>query len=350
MPTPGAFVCSNARPRLRAQGHHRRFRRRHPRRPKAGLAGTSCRGDVFHVLHEITPLVTFLENRAYDVITTHAKLYHKKTKLQSQAVAINVANFALARKMNAAAAEQAKAIALADDVALLAHWLRHDLFAVSGLPYADRVALFDFIVAELQARAAALSASPRSGVHAVEKSPRPTLGLRRATRRGFDQARRRVRGARGHRPCTCSTSRPWTNANPSVGKRRRPCGNSSVSRFHCSNKPCSDLRKQVVRASSIIENINSRLRSYFFLRREMGSGYLELVQFFLNHRRFLRSEHAERVDKSPAELLTGQSHPHWLEMLGYHPILPELARPNIAKSTSSGSRVENPYCYPKTGF
>lgn len=33
--------------------------------------------------------------------------------------------------------------------------------------------------------------------------------------------------------------------------------------------------------------------------------------------RFLRSEHAERVDKSPAELLTGQGHAHWLEMLGF---------------------------------
>ena len=72
------------------------------------------------------------------------------------------------------------------------------------------------------------------------------------------------------------------------------------------------LSDQVVRASSIIENINSRLRNYFFLRRELGSGYLELLQFFLNHRRFLRSERQERVGKSPAELLTGQKHPHWL--------------------------------------
>jgi hypothetical protein len=67
----------------------------------------------------------------------------------------------------------------------------------------------------------------------------------------------------------------------------------------------------------VAENLNSRLRCYFFLRRELGAGYLSLLQFFLNHRRFRRSEHAERVGKSPAELLTGQSHPHWLEMLGY---------------------------------
>ena len=79
----------------------------------------------------------------------------------------------------------------------------------------------------------------------------------------------------------------------------------------------AELAEHTVRASSVIENLNSRLRNYFFLRRHLGSDYLALLQFFLNHRRFLRSERAERVGKSPAELLTGQSHPHWLEMLGY---------------------------------
>ena len=78
-----------------------------------------------------------------------------------------------------------------------------------------------------------------------------------------------------------------------------------------------DVARHTVRASSVIENLNSRLRSYFFLRRHLGPDYLALLQFFLNHRRFLRSEHPERVGKSPAELLSGQSHPHWLQMLGF---------------------------------
>jgi len=78
-----------------------------------------------------------------------------------------------------------------------------------------------------------------------------------------------------------------------------------------------DVAHHTVRASSIVENFNSRLRSYFFLRRHLGPDYLKLLQFTLNHRRFLRSEHPERVDKSPAELLTGQPHPHWLDMLGF---------------------------------
>jgi len=31
--------------------------------------------------------------------------------------------------------------------------------------------------------------------------------------------------------------------------------------------------------SSLVENLNSRLRSYFFLRRQLGEDYLTLLQF-----------------------------------------------------------------------
>jgi hypothetical protein len=89
------------------------------------------------------------------------------------------------------------------------------------------------------------------------------------------------------------------------------------SRFFPLSTFVQELARQTVRASSLVENLNSRLRNYFFLRRQLGPDYLALLQFFLNHHRFLRSERPERVGKSPAELLSGKAHPHWLEMLGY---------------------------------
>ena len=88
-------------------------------------------------------------------------------------------------------------------------------------------------------------------------------------------------------------------------------------RFHEVQTVVAALAKGTVRASSLVENLNSRLRNYFFLRRHLGSDYLALLQFFLNHRRLERSDRPERVGKTPTELLTGQKHPHWLELLGY---------------------------------
>ena len=71
------------------------------------------------------------------------------------------------------------------------------------------------------------------------------------------------------------------------------------------------------RTSSMVENLHGRLRPYFYLRREIGFGYLDLLKFYLNHTPFERSARAERRKKSPTEILTGKPHEHWLELLGY---------------------------------
>ena len=71
------------------------------------------------------------------------------------------------------------------------------------------------------------------------------------------------------------------------------------------------------RCSSMVENLSSRLRNYFTLRRKLGDKYLGLLQFFLNHRTFLRSRVPARVGKSPKQLMTGDAQPHWLTLLGF---------------------------------
>ncbi|MDJ0598734.1 MAG: hypothetical protein QNJ37_07850 [Crocosphaera sp.] len=83
------------------------------------------------------------------------------------------------------------------------------------------------------------------------------------------------------------------------------------------NQAVEDALHSTPRSSSLVENLNSRLRNYFHLRKHLGADYLELLQFFLNHRTFIESRKPERVGKSAAELMTGAKHPHWLEMLGF---------------------------------
>ena len=72
------------------------------------------------------------------------------------------------------------------------------------------------------------------------------------------------------------------------------------------------------RTSSLVENLNSRLSPYFFLRREIANGYLELLKFYLNHTPFMRSENPLRAGKSPTELMTNKPHDHGLELLGFN--------------------------------
>jgi hypothetical protein len=96
-------------------------------------------------------------------------------------------------------------------------------------------------------------------------------------------------------------------------------------KFHALFVAVSRAMAQTPRSSSLVENLNSRLRNYFTLRRHLGASYLDLLRFFLNHRRFMRSRVAERTGKSPRELMTGQGHAHWLTLLGLGPLQPQRA-------------------------
>ena len=53
-----------------------------------------------------------------------------------------------------------------------------------------------------------------------------------------------------------------------------------------------------MRASSLVENLNSRLK-LLLLRRQLGNDDLTLLQFFLNHRRYLRSEDPRESARVP---------------------------------------------------
>ena len=117
---------------------------------------------------------------------------------------------------------------------------------------------------------------------------------------------RKVCLLQGQNPQQTSYWATWNQLHPQIG-----------SQFYLLVEAVEQAMKETPRASSLVENFNSRLRNYFFLRRQLGNNYLDLLRFFLNHRTFLRSEHPEREGKSPAELLTGESHTHWLELLGF---------------------------------
>jgi hypothetical protein len=277
------------------------------------LPQTPCCGDVFHLLQSLTPVVTSLENRAYQAIATRSKLEHQQAQGRKRHGRNDLHR---SQKLRHARPAEAQAITLAEDVALLVRWLRHDILAVAGPSHADRCALYDFVLTELRARAPWCPHRLNEIVGLLENQRDDLLAF--AARLDRDLA-----ALAQEFQISAAAARELLNLQALDERDRRRWQRESAlrqhlrHRFHAVSEAVADLARRTTRASSVIENLNSRLRNYFFLRRHLGPDYLALLQFFLNHRRFLRSEHPERVGKSPAELLTGQPHPHWLEMLGF---------------------------------
>jgi hypothetical protein len=278
------------------------------------LPEVRCRGDVFHVLNEAVPLVTYLENRAYEAIAACAKLQRQQAQHEWRH-GRKAAD--IAAQLGHARPAEAQAVALAEDVALLVRWLRADILTVAGPDLATRRTLYDFVVAELRAREAQCPHRLRPVRTLLENQREAVLAFAAALDRDLAAVAEEYAV-----PVATVRSILQAQALPGLQPQRwqRQAGlwQQLGERYWPLHEAVAAVASGVVRASSVIENLNSRLRNYFFLRRHLGPDYLALLQFFLNHRRFLRSEHPERVGKSPAELLTGAAHPHWLELLGYN--------------------------------
>lgn len=94
------------------------------------------------------------------------------------------------------------------------------------------------------------------------------------------------------------------STSPAYGQGWNRLRAQTGGKFHALFAAVSRAMADTPRSSSLVENLNSRLRSYLTLCRHLGASYLDLLRFFLNHRRILCSRHAERQGKSPQELMT----------------------------------------------
>ena len=215
--------------------------------------------------------------------------------------------------------EERAAVGLAQDVRLLADWLRQDILSLAGPSLACRRELFDFVLAELTAR---------EGMCPHRIGPvRQALAGRRdnllafadvmeeefaALARHFDVPAFYVQQICQLEARTSDTPAYWHYHGPLLAKLG--------DKFLPLQQAVRAVMDDTTRASSLVENLNpplADLRNYFFLRRDLGHGYLDLLRFYLNHHCFQRSRRTERVNKSPTELLTGRDHPHWLELLEF---------------------------------
>jgi hypothetical protein len=285
---------------------------------RAAWGDTPCHGDVFHIQRQCEGLANTLSRLAKGATsrreTLQAKLDRAGQDLDDR----------LAVQLALAWQAEAEAIGLARDIRTLAQWLSQDVLALAGPPLATRRLLFDFIVEELT------KCEPKDPkrirpLHVALQNQRDNLlafaGVLDAKLTAIAQAHviaePLVREACLLHRLPSTSSAYWQGWN----QLRAKLGGQ----FHILFDAVSQAMAQTPRSSSLVENLNGRLRTYFTLRRHLGNSYLDLLQFYLNHHRFMRSRCAERQGKSPRELMTGQAHPHWLTLLGLGPLQPQRA-------------------------
>jgi hypothetical protein len=171
--------------------------------------------------------------------------------------------------------------------------LYRDVLAVAGPDVEERVALYDFVVEELKVRAPLCPHRLQPLCRALQHQQDDFLAFARVLDEGLGALAEEFQVAPGllRRMLWVLSrddrdSRRWAEEQALRGVLR--------GRYFAVCEAVAGLGRKAVRASSLVENLNSWLRGYLFLRRQLGAGYLSLLQFFLNRRPLQRSECAQR--------------------------------------------------------
>lgn len=256
-------------------------------------------------------LAVYLEHRAFGTMSALENTETKMTRAKR-----NGQGNKFSKRLAMAVQTEREAIELSDDISTLAEWLRHDILSLAGDDFNSRRELMDFVIEALGQREHLRPHRIRPVRVMLENQRDLLLAFAEETDGQLSSLANEL-GATLTDLRQLFNIRAHERTSGISAERDQPLRKQLGKIFDPADQAVHEIANSVVRTSSVIENLNSRRRCYFFLRRQIGPDYLELLRFFLNHRRFMRSEHLERVDKSPAELLFGQPHLHWLVLLGF---------------------------------
>jgi hypothetical protein len=275
-----------------------------------------CHGDVFHVRQQCEAVGNVLARLAKGCASRREALEFEMSVARNDGEGRRVS-----ARLGRARRAEAQHRQLAADVTTLTSWLGHDVLSLAGPSLEERRDLFDFVVAQLRLREPLDAHRIRPLRVALQRQRDDVLGFARVIDDKLAVIARRRRTplhwvqqvCRMHRKKPTSTAfwQRWSELRARLGTG-----------FDLLVADVRAALDDTPRSSSMVENLNSRLHQYFFLRRHLGGAHLSLLQFFLNHRVFMRSRRAERVGKTPRQLLTGQAHAHWLELLGFERLGP----------------------------
>jgi hypothetical protein len=269
-----------------------------------------CDIDNFHVTRDLMDLRRYFRNKLKTAITWRIECETKSQTAIREDTMQKYANL-----LPSAIEEEQLMQYLTTNIATLVSWMEHDVLNKPGPNIIERRELFNFIVTEFEVLAKVHPHRIEPICVKLEDARDLLLGFVDVLEEKFTVIAKQYQ---------CSIDLVWEICKL---QRCKYMGDQYLERSENlvleSGDAFEDIEDAVLlamdtteRTSSMVENLNSRIRPYLFVKKNVEQNFLELLRFYFNHTPFLRSARGYRVNKTPAELLNGE-HNHWLEMLGF---------------------------------
>lgn len=280
---------------------------------KAAFPDADTQLDLFHILRDIGRPVYRFKEHTFKELAEYYKLesaMSKEKRSWSQKAKKRQKKLADYRSRLPALIEDF------DTLAILYSWLR-EMVSFSGYSYNEVMELMDWILDEMRAVSIRHSWSYKLGNEILrfrERLPATMLficrlfhGFRlKAEAMGMSEEVFRLLYRRlGVRKESEAYAELTRQASALI-----PAGElANVEKVH------DEIISSIKRASSMVENVNGRLRAYMNIKRHVSSNFYSLVQLHMNAKKYRRSRVEARKGHSPLELLTGKPWPEFIDLL-----------------------------------
>jgi hypothetical protein len=241
---------------------------------KIAFGTTPCNGDVFHIQHQCETLANLLKRLAKGCTTRRQKLEQRMTQAKLEGHGNK-----LSSKLTQACQAESKAINLANDIKTLVVWLDRDILALAGARFQERQALMTFIVDELKQREQLDAARIRPVRVALQRQGNRLLGFAKVLDSKLEEISQQFQIAEYLVRATCLLQRK-PKTSEAYWQRYQTLYRMMGPKFYEVFEAVVYAMENTHRSSSMVENLNGRLRNYFYLRCNLGQGYLNLLRFY----------------------------------------------------------------------
>lgn len=275
------------------------------------LPNTKIRLDHFHMIQDMKDCSRFLKNEEASKTTAALKFYGRFNKEQDFEKKI-----VLSETWDKLLTELSILEETHKQFKLLVQWLQYDVLQLAGYQPKERGIMYDFIVTEMEKIAAKHPHRINAIIISLKTRRKALLDVADALNEQFRKLAKKYHLSIKTIWSICYVAR-YDADSMKYNEKSYELETIIGEKYEEIEDAVLLILETTYRCSSIVENFNSRLRPYLDERKMVTQKHLGLIQFYLNHKPFMRSKHKRLVNKTPAEALTGKAHNSWLEMLGF---------------------------------
>lgn len=258
--------------------------------------------DVFHVIYEFNKGIKSLENYTYRCIKEHERLLKKSSR-----------NNTFNEQIEKAKNKEFTTIQAYDQLYILSIWIR-ELLEIGGYFYEDRVILFRFIIQQIEELKLATNNYLKKSIKFIKNNLEKILQFVKIAEDALSNLAV-IEGVDEEILRKMWIQEIYRTNSPEYNYLESEIGIALGSRYLEIRQRYAMFKSDITRASSIVECINSLIRPYINLKRSIPENFTHILQMYFNTRKYRRSRIAERREKSPYELLTGNKCDNILDIL-----------------------------------